>query len=68
MRLTKRNSERELEQALKAYFGKKNHKQTWLESNKKCGGGVQKPKLSNYEYKKHKNVQKGNKKFDKRNV
>lgn len=44
--MNERNSERELEQALKAQtqkasFGKKNQKQVWIENKKKYGGGVQ---------------------------
>lgn len=70
--MTKRNSGQELEQALKArtlkaYFGKKNHKKASLENKKKYDDGVQRSELSNSD-KKYQNVQKGKKKFDKRNV
>ena len=68
LRLTKRNSEREIEQTLKAYFAKKNKKWAWLENKKKNGGGAQKSKLSNQDEKKHKNVQKGKEKFYKRKI
>lgn len=67
LRLTERNSKKELEQALKASFGKKSQKQAWLENKKEYDGGVQKSELSNSD-KKHQNIHKGKEKFDKRKV
>ncbi|XP_058746260.1 uncharacterized protein LOC131619139 [Vicia villosa] len=46
----------------------KKKKQAWLENTKKNGGGAQKSEFSNKYEKKHKNVEKGKEKFDKRKV
>lgn len=68
LHLTKRNSEWETKQALKASFVKKNKKQEWLENKKNNGGGTQKSEISNPDEKKHKKFHKGNEKFYKRKV
>lgn len=63
LRLTERNSEREVDQTLKASSGKKNQKQSWSEAEKRHGDGYQKSEVSNFDEKKH---HKGKKKFDKK--
>lgn len=65
LRLTGRNYEREVEQALKASSVKKNQKQSWLEAKKRHGCGYLKSEVSNSDEKKH---HKGNEKFDKNKV
>lgn len=65
LHLTKRTSEREVEQALKASSSKKNQKQSWSEAKKIHGGGYHKSEVSNSDEKKH---HKGKVKFDKKKV
>ncbi|XP_050900724.1 uncharacterized protein LOC127107480 [Lathyrus oleraceus] len=65
LHLTERNSEREVKQALKASFGKKNQKQCWPEAKKRQRGGYQKLEASNSDKKKH---HKESERFDKKKV
>ena len=60
MRLAERNSEREVEQALKASFVKKDQKHSWSEAKKKHGRS-QKSETSTFDEKKY---HKGWEKFD----
>lgn len=55
LHMTEKNSEGEVEQALKASSGKKNQKQSWSQAKKKYGGGYQKSEASNSDEKKHQN-------------
>ena len=65
LRLTERNSEREVEQqALKAASGKKHQKQSWSEA-KRRSDGVQKPETSTSDKQKY---QKGKERFDKKKI
>ena len=65
LRLTERNSEREVEQqALKADSGKNYQKKSWSEA-KRRSDGVQKPETSNSDKQKY---QKGKEKFDKKKI
>ncbi|KAK2434653.1 hypothetical protein QL285_019786 [Trifolium repens] len=65
LRLTERNSEREVEQqALKADSGKNHQKKSWSEA-KRRSDGVQKPETSNSDKQKY---QKGKEKFDKKKI
>ncbi|KAK2453079.1 hypothetical protein QL285_000809 [Trifolium repens] len=65
LRLTERNSEREVEQrALKADSGKNHQKKSWSEA-KRRSDGVQKPETSNPDKQKY---QKGKEKFDKKKI
>lgn len=66
LRLTERNSKKEVEQqALKATSSKKYQKQSWSEAMKRSDG-VEKSETSTFERKKI--AQKGNEKYDKRKV
>ncbi|KAK2458032.1 hypothetical protein QL285_005238 [Trifolium repens] len=65
LRLTERNSEREVEQqALKADSGKNHQKKSWSEA-KRRSDGVQKPGTSNSDKQKY---QKGKERFDKKKI
>src|ERR1051325_10733610 len=63
LRLTERTSEREVKQALKAYFVKKDQKHSWSEAKNRRGDRFQKSESS--DEKKH---HKGKEKYDKKKV
>src|ERR1044072_6127155 len=63
--LTERTSEREVEQALKASFIKKDQKHSWSEANNRCGDRFQKSEISTSDEKKY---HKGKEKSDKTKV